>query len=107
VFTPERRAVVRGGNECVWAYESWGKRARGRSPWKERLGNKSWGPAGTTSTFCLGWLSELDPTRPYWAKLAVVRPLNTSQPTEPITGIGTRGMCEIENIETLVAAVLR
>src|SRR5262245_33725703 len=31
-----------GGNECVWAHDAWGN-APGERPWKERLGDKSWG----------------------------------------------------------------
>ena len=47
-----------GGNECIWAYESWG--------FKERLRpGQTWGRA-----FYLELLprlmTELDPTRPYW-----------------------------------------
>lgn len=54
-----------GGNECIWAYESWGH-APGETPWKTRLGGKTWG-----RLYYLDLLprlvAELDPTRPYWA----------------------------------------
>lgn len=54
-----------GGNECVWAYESWGN-APGETPWKVRLGDKTW---GRLYYFDLlpKLVAELDPTRPYWA----------------------------------------
>jgi beta-mannosidase len=54
-----------GGNECVWAYESWGN-APGERPWKERLGDKSWGH-GYYFDLLPRLVAELDPTRPYWA----------------------------------------
>lgn len=54
-----------GGNECVWAYESWGN-APGETPWKVRLGDKTW---GRLYYFDLlpRVVAQLDPTRPYWA----------------------------------------
>lgn len=48
-----------GGNECIWGHENWG--------WKQRLApGQTWG-----RSYYLDLLprvvSELDPTRPYWA----------------------------------------
>ncbi len=54
-----------GGNECVWAYESWGN-APGETPWNQRLGDKTWGH-GYYFDLLPRLVAELDPTRPYWA----------------------------------------
>jgi beta-mannosidase len=55
-----------GGNECVWAYESWGAGdAKGR--WKERVTpGQTWG-RGYYFELLPRVIAELDPTRPYWA----------------------------------------
>jgi beta-mannosidase len=53
-----------GGNECVWAHDSWGN-APGEKPWKERLGGKTWG-SGYYFDLLPRLMKELDPTRPYW-----------------------------------------
>lgn len=54
-----------GGNECVWAFESWGN-APGEQPWKERVGDKTWG-RGYYFDLLPRLVEELDPTKPYWA----------------------------------------
>jgi beta-mannosidase len=47
-----------GGNECIWAYESWG--------FKEQLrDNRTWG-RGFYFDLLPRLVAELDPTRPYW-----------------------------------------
>ncbi len=47
-----------GGNECLWAYQSWG--------YKERLKpDQSWG-GGYYFDLLARVVKELDPTRPYW-----------------------------------------
>jgi beta-mannosidase len=54
-----------GGNECIWAYESWGN-APGETPWKDRLAGRSWGRGYYLDLFPR-LVRELDPSRPYWA----------------------------------------
>lgn len=55
-----------GGNECVWAYESWGSAAGETATWKQRVGDKTWG-RGYYFDLLPRLMAELDPTRPYWA----------------------------------------
>ena len=55
-----------GGNECVWAYESWGHAPTDtEGPWKKRVAGKTWG-RGYYFDLLPRLLLELDPTRPYW-----------------------------------------
>ncbi|GHC75500.1 beta-mannosidase [Nocardiopsis terrae] len=51
-------AVWCGNNENIWGHEDWG--------WKEELDGRAWG-AGYYLDVLPRAVSELDPTRPYWA----------------------------------------
>jgi beta-mannosidase len=62
-----------GGNECTWAHDAWGN-APGERPWKERLGDKSWG-AHYYHDLLPRIVGELSPGTPYWP--------NSPYPGEP------------------------